>query len=337
VQAAMEDLDSDLAFNWYAAAVMSLLSDDDSAKKILISKWFPRDEDLEISRKLSDRLGKGISPQDLRNHLLVWRYNSFAHHSDEHALIMYNMTSYMAHSCRPSASWAFGDSDSFSLRSIRSLPDGAELTISYLSEDQLVMSTPKRREILKGWLFRCDCERCREDIDPFRVIKCPHCSCGAISLPSREAFQTSRKICSVCSHELSQTAYEQYSDAEEKYIERARALTREDFDEAAELYEYAKQIFVSHWVLYKIEAVMLPRIKESDKIRYVQLLRNKICFFEKLQFPTYALGWTYEELADVTKEKELYERAYHIMRAVAGPDSGYTTALSEKWQHLNSD
>lgn len=80
------------------------------------------------------------------------RYNSFGHHSED-GLVLYNRISMAAHGCDPTCCWTYGDEESFVLRARVTLQPGAELTISYLQDEDLLKSTNVRRRKLENWKF----------------------------------------------------------------------------------------------------------------------------------------------------------------------------------------
>jgi hypothetical protein len=66
------------------------------------------------------------------------------------------------------------------LRALRQLNAGEELTISYLSPQLLCQSTQQRqRQLRQHWKFTCLCDRC-EAMDTARVLKCPSCPNGNV-------------------------------------------------------------------------------------------------------------------------------------------------------------
>ena len=277
-----------------------------------------------------------ITPQMLRNYVLIWRYNSFAHHSSEKALVMYNMTSFMSHSCKPSCAWSFGQDDSFNLRSIRDLKAGEELTISYLSEEQLALPTESRRQLLKGWLFNCECERCSLSKDAQRLFKCPNCSIGEVS--------QSDTSCGVCCSNVDSETFQNLERIEDQYVERVGSIDETNLSDITNVYNKANNIFSSnHWVSYKLETLLIPLLRESGDKLAIILLHSRIKYLEKLGFPSYTLGWAYEEMGDFLIQDDprktemvsaIYGKAYWVLRTITGPESGYSVALQNKWSNL---
>jgi len=83
---------------------------------------------------------------------------------------LYTASSYLNHSCQPSArpSFAAGTSE-MSIIASRELKKGDELTIAFVDVDQhpneTVIDCRRRRrmELARGWRFACGCERCTEE------------------------------------------------------------------------------------------------------------------------------------------------------------------------------
>lgn len=66
------------------------------------------------------------------------------------------------------------------VRALRPIAAGVEVSISYLSAQLLCQSTAKRNTVLQTqWGFHCQCPRCA-GIDLARVLRCPACETGDI-------------------------------------------------------------------------------------------------------------------------------------------------------------
>ena len=83
---------------------------------------------------------------------------------------IYTVSSYLNHSCQPSArpSFASGTSE-MSIVASRDLKKGDELTIAFVDVNQHPNETTldcrrrRRTELVRGWRFSCGCERCTEE------------------------------------------------------------------------------------------------------------------------------------------------------------------------------
>lgn len=71
------------------------------------------------------------------------------------------------HSCVPNAVWGSTEKSSeLELRMIEDLEPGQEVTVNYIGDQSLLLSTEERQGILKAsWGFSCTCLACREDKD----------------------------------------------------------------------------------------------------------------------------------------------------------------------------
>jgi len=107
----------------------------------------------------------------------VWCGNSFDCDANVgYSGVIYFLPAMSSHSCRPNCCWSFGSENSYVLRARRDIDEDEELTISYLSPQQLKWPTPERRQFLldtKG--FKCECERCNT-VDTMRTFTCSQCS-----------------------------------------------------------------------------------------------------------------------------------------------------------------
>ncbi|CAM9471766.1 unnamed protein product, partial [Laminaria digitata] len=97
---------------------------------------------------------------------------------------LHNRGSRFNHSCSPNCTRILLDGSSErSFITLAPVPEGGELTLSYLPSEMEAMGTVVRRRHL--WLsrgFLCRCERCLQPQDDLRQVACPDC---AASLPPR--------------------------------------------------------------------------------------------------------------------------------------------------------
>ncbi|EGN92041.1 hypothetical protein SERLA73DRAFT_117876 [Serpula lacrymans var. lacrymans S7.3] len=82
----------------------------------------------------------------------------------------YAVSSYISHSCAPSARPSFDDGNAeLHLIATRDLKKGDEITVSYIDvaqhEDETTVDARRRRrmELARGWRFACPCTRCAEE------------------------------------------------------------------------------------------------------------------------------------------------------------------------------
>ncbi|TFK43835.1 hypothetical protein BDQ12DRAFT_595860 [Crucibulum laeve] len=82
----------------------------------------------------------------------------------------YTVSSYLTHSCEPSARPSFSSGTSeLHLIAARDLKKGDELTVAYVDvtqhEGETAVECRRRRrvELARGWRFACECDRCKEE------------------------------------------------------------------------------------------------------------------------------------------------------------------------------
>ena len=118
----------------------------------------------------------------LRRLLQAWTLNCFESSEAPTAYAIYFVPSFMSHSCAPSAVWALTEDQRFRLRARCDIEEGAEVSISYLSEEMLLDTAPERQGFLlasKG--FWCSCDRCAPSApDLSRGFRCPAEGCDGV-------------------------------------------------------------------------------------------------------------------------------------------------------------
>merc|ERR1711972_1198468 len=138
---------------------------------------------LEIMILLHElQLTETLEPLVVEQRLQTAIQNSFQC-SDNHersSLGIYFTPSFVSHSCIPNSAGVVGDTGMFSLVAQRNIRAGEEISISYIGEDDLRLSTAHRRSVLaKSRRFVCLCVRC-EGNDAIRPASC--FICGQILL-----------------------------------------------------------------------------------------------------------------------------------------------------------
>mmetsp|Transcript_26702 Transcript_26702/g.88703 ORF Transcript_26702/g.88703 Transcript_26702/m.88703 type:complete len:468 (+) Transcript_26702:42-1445(+) len=94
---------------------------------------------------------------------------------------VYSLISRFNHSCRPNVSKHFDTEERLSLRTLREVSEGEELSFSYMRYSDLLRCTAYRQKTLKaGWGFECNCRRCTAAVDDTRAFKCACCSVGVV-------------------------------------------------------------------------------------------------------------------------------------------------------------
>ncbi|CDJ59757.1 Chromosome III, complete sequence, related [Eimeria maxima] len=100
---------------------------------------------------------------DMEIMIQVWLHNCFEHHQSPEGYAIYFMPSFCSHSCLPNALWCTDNDSNFRFFPRTTIRAGDEVTLTYLSEDDMLRSTAHRRQLLEGAKdFKCMCERVNE-------------------------------------------------------------------------------------------------------------------------------------------------------------------------------
>ncbi|KAL8437412.1 hypothetical protein ACSSS7_001007 [Eimeria intestinalis] len=333
-----EEAAFDLPPIWHLAALSSLTSLGEEGFKICMDKWVPetyREPSEDVLRVCSYIEGE-IDPHMYERMLLVWRYNSFGHHSEAQGLVLYNRISMMAHSCKATACWHYGEDDAFVLRARVALQEGDEITISYIGDDELFKSTNVRREKVQGWLFTCQCARCAT------------CGTGSMFFKTDDEVTTSSP-CTLCGTVPSEDTINEYVTFETAYAERLTETSKNDMPDAETVYEQATRVFTRHWILFQLDTILFEGYRAAGdyEAAYVHQMHRLNYVTEVLPLASYSLAWLYEEMGDVlwsriqAKGKPYadsrlrmagrhFEDAYNLLYILCGPDHEYTSAAASK-------
>lgn len=344
---------------WHYAGLLSLLDENSSIASRMGTKWIPSaDNGSRVPRKivsdcenvLAGLVNSDSLPEEMRSRLsgidveqyglltLVWRYNSFGHHTDASALCMYDITSMMAHSCGSSGVWHFGGSDSFCLRARVGLRPGDEITISYLGDEDLFKSIPVRREKTNGWLFFCSCDRCCTDLPDFsRAFRCPVCVVGSVFVLASDQASA----CDTCGSLMSAETLERYFSLEKLYEDRIGWIDKTDFKDIKEVLKEALNLFSlnHHWIVYTLET-MLGQDTSLGVHERILLMHRRLTYLTRC-FPmaNYTTAWLLEELGEAyasisggwNTAVSFFERAYWTLRILCGADHPFCEAAQVKW------
>ncbi|KFG62545.1 putative histone lysine methyltransferase, SET [Toxoplasma gondii RUB] len=180
---------------WYWCALNSLILDTQPPVSGLLSITQRQSELLRVLHVPSEitpctevkkiirafRLENRTTPEDLELLLQIWIHNCFEQFEDPVGYVIYFMPSFSSHSCLPNALWFTDEDHTFVLRSRADIAAGDEVTLTYLSEDDLMRPTLQRRKVLSETKdFICTCERCSAPVDFSRGFRCPACGIGSI-------------------------------------------------------------------------------------------------------------------------------------------------------------
>ncbi|CDI81359.1 hypothetical protein, conserved [Eimeria praecox] len=100
---------------------------------------------------------------DMEIMIQVWLHNCFEHHQSPEGYAIYFMPSFCSHSCLPNALWCTDNDSNFRFFPRATIRAGDEVTLTYLSEDDMLRNTTHRRQLLEGAKdFKCMCESADE-------------------------------------------------------------------------------------------------------------------------------------------------------------------------------
>ncbi|RPB22848.1 SET domain-containing protein [Terfezia boudieri ATCC MYA-4762] len=92
----------------------------------------------------------------------IWQTNAFGLGSDNDDLGIFELASRFNHSCFPNAvhSWNY-NTKKMEIHATKAIPEGTEITMSYLSFEEIIQPCAMRRTMLQGrYGFTCSCHAC---------------------------------------------------------------------------------------------------------------------------------------------------------------------------------
>lgn len=313
---------------WQLAALYSLTRMSEEDQGILLNKWVadPDKEPSEDALRVCNEFELGEdAPRLYERFLQVWRFNSFGHHVENDGLVLYSYISMCAHDCGASASWHYGENDAFVLRARRFIPQGGEITISYIGDEDLIRSTHIRRERLSGWMFKCGCNRCSSPIDNCRGFRCPSCGVGTVFVKTETDPLTERSLvvdvnsqpCTSCGAPMKKSMLDKYVGFEQAYISRLDDCEIDDVPDMEAVYAEAQRVFAQHWVMYQLDQMLAEGYKRIKAYSAATMHNQKrINYLTAVSpHPSYTLAWLYESLGDPIVDEEKSGRADPATRA----------------------
>lgn len=354
---------------WYWAALNTLCSSDvDEEGKSFLDTVSPEQQHrflLLYHEKVEEPSADVIAiiehfqlpcdPLLLETLLQIWILNCFEHTDDPLGYATYFMSSFMSHSCLPSAVWHY-EGDNFVLRARSMVHPGSEVCCSYLSEDALLESTHSRRHGLEeSKKFVCTCERCTEPFDTSRGFLCPACRRESIFPPNDVEEKQDKPGTCTCGYAVSDDEWTKLVKIETQLDKRLKeweklcnkgGRARMERRHVDELLIQSAENFEQHWLLGNLWSRASDFFTNSGETEAaIELVKKRVKLIEK----TYeglngAHAWALEELGDLLRKnndvqdaKDAYRTAVQTLRLMFGDIHEYTTDALTKLQELEDE
>ncbi|CAD7926309.1 unnamed protein product [Amoebophrya sp. A120] len=334
--------------SFHYAAVLTWFTLEDADVKVVLDKFVPDGENEETSRdvirilelldsvpSLSLPPGRAqLTGRVLQNLVNAWRYNSFGHHSED-GLVLYNRISMAAHGCDPTCCWTYGDDESFVLRARVTLQPGAEVTISYLQDEDLLKSTNVRRKKLENWKFRCSCSRCNLRVDVCRGFRCLKCRSGAHYFVENGSTPQ-LTACDVCAEACKDAEKEQCLSLEPEYVARIEQLDKNNPNDVELVYNASLDFFhENHWCVFVCDHLLWEYYRERDNDVAMIHAQRKVQYHARVYpRPTFVWAWGLEELADDLQKQ--IQQAANYKKLMGASSHGAAVLAATRKNHRNS-
>merc|ERR1719265_1174657 len=159
----------------------------------------------------------------------VLHFNSFAAGVNGTDVAVFPLLARANHSCAPNC---LVDADDGTMRAIRDIVMGDELTISYLDDAALLFLRDRRRqELTSRWDFHCECDRCRSPVDDTRRFRSCCKSAGCSGELVGMGHPSLSLTCSLCSSVLEPAFAKTLLEAENSAILELRSASSGDLEE----------------------------------------------------------------------------------------------------------
>lgn len=240
------------------------------------------------------------------------------------------------HSCSPNAAWHVLDAWDKSPRVVRALvpiAQGEELTVSYLSDEDLLRDTTSRQQLLaSSRLFQCWCTKCSQAIDRARAFPCT--ACGSTVCVGESA-------CGRCGVPLE---WEPHLAVERHLQERVRVLdgvlsSGARLDIRDEVLEVSAACSVAmaptHWLLAKIkylEFEVLQQTRPVDAVATLAAITAVVAAHSAVTTPLARIAWELEFQGDWSRRVHgsgdaQYTAAQRLLQVVLGTDQGLAAKI----------
>nr|CAJ2474039.1 unnamed protein product [Leishmania braziliensis] len=115
------------------------------------------------------------------------------------------------HSCHANIAMKYSSvEETVKMIAVDLIQPGELMNVKYLSDAHFLLGVGKRRELLRSWLFWCQCDRCQRDSQSTAISEFIECSaCGAFSHsalmgfnPASDPLLKAKEVCCACSAEM---------------------------------------------------------------------------------------------------------------------------------------
>ncbi|KAG5477695.1 hypothetical protein LSCM1_04989 [Leishmania martiniquensis] len=181
-------------------------------KKDFTGAWPRTDDDIDpetrdtISSYLRTRF-PDIAEDEFRELLstaLMCRFNCF--HSG-----FFRTCALANHSCHANIAMKYSSvEDAVKMIAVDRIEPGELMNVKYLSDAHFLLGVGKRRELLRSWLFWCQCDRCQRDSRAAAIsefVECPACGTFSHSAlmgfnPASDPLLRAKEACRACKADL---------------------------------------------------------------------------------------------------------------------------------------
>ncbi|CAC9491036.1 conserved hypothetical protein [Leishmania infantum JPCM5] len=181
-------------------------------KKDFTGAWPRSDDDVDVDTRetISSHLRTrfpDVAEDDFRELLstaLMCRFNCF--HSG-----FFRTCALANHSCHANIAMKYSSvEETVKMIAVDIIQPGELMNVKYLSDAHFLLGVGKRRELLRSWLFWCQCDRCVRDSQATALSEFVECSaCGAFSHsalmgfnPASDPLLQATEACCACSADM---------------------------------------------------------------------------------------------------------------------------------------
>lgn len=238
------------------AACLAMFAEPDVRMDKKGSSWQRSGDMVKIFKKLG--LHSTVPESEHEN---VWKFirvmQSNCFESEDGGRALFIWLCRVNHSCCPNAVRQEHDGGK-SLIALRDLAEGEDITITYLSDVQLLEPCVTRQRQVEFLGFKCLCGRCRTCVDDVRKFCCPK-GCGSIDVITGNENQESFSVCTKCELKIDVATGREMLEHESAFVDGVLELDKNPFLLSSHP-EYVEQLLtsgrgvfaVNHWAIAKI-------------------------------------------------------------------------------------